>query len=147
MHQLYTAQSSEQAALRFLCTLWGEEFWPFEEIELSLRIPGTFLLYRSTDAAWSGLSLGRVSGDRAELYFIFVIPDSRGQRVGRALMQDFLEYARIQLGVTEVFLEVRPSNRAACQLYLSSGFSETGRRKRYYKDGEDALVYTCKLLP
>jgi ribosomal-protein-alanine N-acetyltransferase len=48
--------------------------------------------------------------------------------------------------VQELFLEVRASNRAALALYLSLGFSQTGRRPRYYIDPvEDALLLTLRL--
>jgi ribosomal-protein-alanine N-acetyltransferase len=42
---------------------------------------------------------------------------------------------------------VRVSNLAAQRLYLKFGFAEVGRRKRYYRDGEDALLMTRTLLP
>ena len=43
-----------------------------------------------------------------------------------------------------VHLEVRPTNAAAITLYESLGFSQTGRRRRYYGD-EDALLMTLDL--
>ena len=42
-----------------------------------------------------------------------------------------------------MFLEVRPTNEAATALYLAAGFTQVGRRPRYYPAGdgrEDALV-------
>ncbi|HEY6006742.1 MAG TPA: ribosomal-protein-alanine N-acetyltransferase, partial [Geobacteraceae bacterium] len=43
-------------------------------------------------------------------------------------------------GAEFVSLEVRPSNQEAILLYTRLGFTETGRRKRYYQDGEDAIL-------
>ena len=43
-------------------------------------------------------------------------------------------------GITDVTLEVRVSNEPAIALYRSFGFEEAGIRKRYYGDGEDALI-------
>jgi len=43
---------------------------------------------------------------------------------------------------------VRPSNRAAIELYESSGFNEIGCRKAYYpapNGKEDALILACQL--
>lgn len=54
-----------------------------------------------------------------------------------------LEHLLAELGknnVNQVFLEVRESNRAARSLYSKAGFTVLSRRKRYYPDGEDALV-------
>ena len=43
-------------------------------------------------------------------------------------------------GVTDITLEVRVSNDPAIALYRSFGFEEAGVRRRYYQDGEDALI-------
>jgi [ribosomal protein S18]-alanine N-acetyltransferase len=66
----------------------------------------------------------------------------RGRGVGRQMLLLLLERAR-QAGMTEAFLEVRPSNPLAISLYQSVGFVQVGLRKAYYQaaDGrEDALV-------
>jgi ribosomal-protein-alanine N-acetyltransferase len=49
-------------------------------------------------------------------------------------------------GVREVLLEVRSSNQRALGFYRSLGWSETGRRPRYYADPEeDAVLMSLKL--
>jgi ribosomal protein S18 acetylase RimI-like enzyme len=49
--------------------------------------------------------------------------------------------------IASCFLEVRPDNRAALELYCTLGFALTGRRRGYYRDGSDALVYSLQLRP
>lgn len=44
-----------------------------------------------------------------------------------------------------VLLEVRASNKPAQRLYASLGFERVGVRKRYYGDGEDAVLMTLLL--
>jgi [ribosomal protein S18]-alanine N-acetyltransferase len=49
-----------------------------------------------------------------------------------------------------VFLEVRPSNPRAIELYRDEGFNEIGLRPNYYpaeKGREDAIVMALELLP
>jgi len=41
---------------------------------------------------------------------------------------------------SSIHLEVRKSNFPAINLYLKIGFHETGSRKGYYADGEDAII-------
>jgi ribosomal-protein-alanine N-acetyltransferase len=46
-----------------------------------------------------------------------------------------------ELGAQVAWLEVRPSNTPALNLYHSLGFKKMGRRPRYYTDTqEDALL-------
>jgi [ribosomal protein S18]-alanine N-acetyltransferase len=48
-------------------------------------------------------------------------------------------------GMQDIFLEVRVSNESAIALYKRFGFEEIVVRKKYYQDGENALVMHCKL--
>jgi ribosomal-protein-alanine N-acetyltransferase len=70
---------------------------------------------------------------------IAVDPAQRGQGMGRWLLLSMLERAREEGGQT-VSLEVRPSNQAARKLYKGLGFQPIGKRRRYYANGEDALI-------
>lgn len=70
---------------------------------------------------------------------IAVTDRHRRQGVATLLMDDVLAFARSS-HVEEIYLEVRVSNRPARAFYAGLGFRETGRRSRYYLDGEDALV-------
>ncbi|HYL24488.1 MAG TPA: ribosomal protein S18-alanine N-acetyltransferase [Burkholderiales bacterium] len=66
---------------------------------------------------------------------------------GRALLNEATALAR-KLGAKNVFLEVRPSNRAAQELYYRYGFRKIAVRRDYYpaRGGrEDALVLSLAL--
>lgn len=41
---------------------------------------------------------------------------------------------------TELFLEVRESNIQAISFYKKYGFNSVGNRKKYYPDGENAII-------
>ena len=43
-------------------------------------------------------------------------------------------------GVTKILLEVRQSNAPAISTYQKAGFNKLSVRKKYYGDGEDAVV-------
>ncbi|WP_290648616.1 ribosomal protein S18-alanine N-acetyltransferase [Aquisalimonas sp.] len=74
---------------------------------------------------------------------ICVDPECHGQGYGRTLLGAALDHAA-RLGAATVFLEVRPSNRRAVELYMQNGFCEVGMRPQYYpvQGGrrEDALI-------
>lgn len=78
--------------------------------------------------------------DQGELGNVAVAADWRGRGLGARLIEDVLRRADV-LGVTEVFLEVRPTNTRARRLYERYGFVQVGRRRNYYQEPvEDALV-------
>ncbi len=90
-------------------------------------------------------SLIYCAADQADLANIAVLPECRGQKLGRELLEITMEKAR-ETGVSEVFLEVRESNAAARGLYNTSEFVEIGRRKKYYSNPrEDAIIMVRKL--
>ena len=78
-------------------------------------------------------------GDEAHVVTIAVRPDWRGRGLGQWLMLTLLAHARTG-GAKVISLEVRPSNESAIRLYSTMGFVQVGKRKRYYPNGEDALV-------
>lgn len=75
----------------------------------------------------------------AHIANIAVVPEKQGKGYGKAMLSHLLKTAE-DLGDTDVTLEVRPSNEVAIKLYERYGFKTEGRRKRYYGDGEDALI-------
>ncbi|MFT4235536.1 MAG: ribosomal protein S18-alanine N-acetyltransferase [Microbacterium sp.] len=71
---------------------------------------------------------------------IALAESARGHGQGRALLHALLQEA-VARGVREVFLDVRADNPVAQRLYLSEGFTEIGRRARYYQpDDVDGIV-------
>ncbi len=77
--------------------------------------------------------------DQADLANIAVLPECRRLNIGKVLLEKTMEKAR-EMGVCEVFLEVRESNLAARRLYLSSGFVEIGIRRNYYSSPRENAV-------
>jgi [ribosomal protein S18]-alanine N-acetyltransferase len=73
--------------------------------------------------------------EQDHLVSIAVVPESRRQGVGQALLDHLIE--KTQTGSLK--LEVRRSNKAALELYRKNGFVQTGVAHSYYTDGEDAF--------
>ena len=82
--------------------------------------------------------------DEAEIGNICVLPELRGQGVGRKLMEELLNILR-SVEVTRVFLEVESYNEGAIALYEKCGFVRYNERKDYYGKGRDALLYSCQI--
>lgn len=77
--------------------------------------------------------------DEAHVTVLAVDPRYQRRGLGKWLLVNLLADA-CDRALTRATLEVRPSNSRALALYESFGFETLGRRRRYYADGEDALI-------
>ncbi|MBW1785578.1 MAG: ribosomal protein S18-alanine N-acetyltransferase [Deltaproteobacteria bacterium] len=83
--------------------------------------------------------------DEIHLLSLAVHPGRRRMGLGRHLMDRMIALG-LASGVEKVWLEVRPSNTPARELYHKYGFRGEGRRQGYYDDTrEDALIMTLSL--
>ncbi len=99
---------------------------------------------RTLDLAGQVIGYGVMSlgAGEAHILNVCVRDEFRTVGFGRRLLEHLMERA-VAAGVSEAFLEVRPSNLAAIRLYQHLGFEQIGIRRGYYQapDGrEDAIV-------
>jgi ribosomal-protein-alanine N-acetyltransferase len=81
--------------------------------------------------------------DEAHVVTVAVLPAERGRGYGRVLAHALLAIAE-DAGMQQATLEVRVSNLPARALYRAYGFHDVGQRRRYYPDGEDAVIMTTE---
>ena len=77
-----------------------------------------------------------------------VQPQSQRSGYGRTILDHLMDLA-IKHDAEVAFLEVRPSNKAAKQLYANAGFNEVGVRRNYYParfGREDAVIMARSLI-
>ncbi len=86
-----------------------------------------------------GYIIGWSAAGVAEIERIGVLPTQRGQGWGALLVREAI-VAFGNRSAREIWLEVRASNAAARALYAKCDFEESGRRRAYYDDGEDAIL-------
>lgn len=94
-----------------------------------------------------GFVIAQLAADEAEILSIAVAPDWQRAGLGTRLIEG-LARASKRGEARQIFLEVAEDNTAARALYSKLGFSETGRRKGYYKrpsGSVDALTLSLKL--
>ena len=66
---------------------------------------------------------------------MYVAPEARGKRIGKALLEHTLSHARTMEGLEDVTLAVTVGNDTARGLYLGAGFVPYGVEPRYIKLG------------
>jgi len=93
----------------------------------------SWVLGRSAFAIW------QVASDECELLSIAVNVAERGKGYAKALMEHSHKELAKQ-GLNKFFLEVRENNTVAISLYKKLGYEKISERKKYYADGECAVV-------
>jgi ribosomal-protein-alanine N-acetyltransferase len=94
-----------------------------------------------------GYGVMSVGAGEAHILNLCIDVAYRCQGNGRRML-DYLLDRGAAAGMSEAFLEVRPSNTAAIRLYLSLGFDQVGMRRGYYQavgGREDAAVLKLPL--
>ena len=84
-----------------------------------------------------GYLFSHVVDDDVQILNIAIDIPFQHKGYGEQLLSYFLDQFNTD---SSIHLEVRKSNFPAINLYLKFGFHETGTRKGYYSDGEDAII-------
>ena len=108
-------------------------------LESGLNLP-TFLGLVDVCEEYRGYVLATVVLDEANIDRVAVKVKYRGQKIAYNLIKS-LESELTLKGVKRVLLEVRRSNMPAISLYSSLGYNKIAERKKYYENGEDALIF------
>lgn len=90
-----------------------------------------------------GFLLAEASLGELHILTIGVAASARRRGVGRALVAEASAFAWRE-SLERIHLEVRSSNRGAIALYADQGFMVVGRRPRYYRNAEDAVLMTLE---
>ena len=130
----------------------SESAWSKSTLQevLKASLESTYLVKVGIDESTGkviGYAVASHTYDQADVQQIVVDHDFRGQSLGRKLLQGLMRDLE-ERGVATVFLDVRPSNEVAVNLYRSMGFECTHQRRDYYPGvggrREDALVFSLK---
>jgi len=84
-----------------------------------------------------GYIFSHVIDDDVQILNIAIDIPFQHKGYGEQLLSFFLDQLNAD---SSIHLEVRKSNFPAINLYLKFWFHETGTRKGYYSDGEDAII-------
>lgn len=96
-----------------------------------------------------GYCIIMAAAEEAHLLNLSISSDFQGRGYGRRLLAHVIRVAHMH-SAKLLFLEVRPSNVPARELYARCGFRQIGTRRDYYpahKSREDALVLAIDVGP
>ena len=113
--------------------------WPLLDILGVLTIPQIFR-YKAADqekmVGFIAMDLRR-SQQTAWIATLAVLPDYRKSGIGSSLIRICEE----EVNLPKIRLSVRQSNQPAIQLYQKHGYQQIEVWKKYYKGGDNALVF------
>ncbi len=124
---------------RCLGGLWSASQWSTELAEP--QRPGLGVWQHGQLVA---MACGWLILDELHITLVAVDPAQRRRGLARRLLTALFQEGRSR-GAERATLEVASSNAAALALYRQAGFLEAGRRRGYYRNGDDALIQWLKL--
>lgn len=80
-----------------------------------------------------------VSFEEADLEGIVTLKEHKNKGYAKALIEHLIDFLK-EKKVEKLFLEVREGNLSAINLYKKVGFNQISIRKKYYQNGENALI-------
>lgn len=123
-----------------------EEIYRIERMSFKYPYP-TFVFHEYLDKLFFVIEenrkiIGYVIADeeRNLIVSIAIHPDYRRKGYGKMLMKHVLRFMK-----GEVVLQVRKSNEIAINFYKKLGFEEKTELRRYYIDGEDAILMAKRI--
>ena len=150
--RLRDATGADVAAVaRLEQEVFGADAWSWEVVEAALAGGRRAAVVAEADGveangAVAGYAVAGVAGEVADLERIAVVARARRCGLATALLEAVAARA-LAAGATRLLLEVSEANTAARAFYTGGGAVELHRRRRYYRDGSDALVLEVRLGP
>ena len=120
--------------------LWNLEQW---EKELKKNYVYAFACFR--DYQIVGICVFQKIFCNAELTYLSIHPTFKRRGLGKKLIKEIFKQCE-SFAIEKIQLEVSDKNLDALNFYHAFGFKTIGIRKKYYKDGSNALLQEKKLL-
>ena len=121
-------------------SLWSKKQWTNEFKKEGTKIFGLLI-----SNFVIGICVFQVVLDEAQINYFVVHKKFRNRGLGSHLMIYLIKKCE-NLNLKKLLLEVSRSNIIAERFYSRFDFSTVGIRKKYYKDGSDAVLKEKKLL-
>ena len=120
--------------------LWNLKQW---EKELKKNYVYAFACFKNYQII--GICVFQKIFCNAELTYLSIHPTYKRKGLGKKLLKEIFKQCE-SFALEKIHLEVSDKNLDAINFYRSFGFKTIGIRKKYYKDGSNALLQEKKLL-
>ena len=115
-------------------SLWSKNQWANEFKKEGIKVFGL-----SIDNSLIAICVFQVVVDEAQINYFVVSQKFRKRGIGSYFMSYLIRHCE-KLNLNKLILEVSKKNVIAENFYKNFNFSTVGIRRKYYKDGSDALL-------
>ncbi|NLC87323.1 MAG: ribosomal protein S18-alanine N-acetyltransferase [Clostridiaceae bacterium] len=121
-----------------------DDFWNFQifKDELVNTNSKYFLLRYDTEIVCLGGI--KIILDEANIMNIITKKNKRNNGFAKFLLNSLIDISK-EFKCKTITLEVNENNTSAISLYKHFNFEEVGKRKKYYKNGDTAILMTHKI--
>ena len=113
---------------------WNQNQWEKELENVYVTAMGLYL-----NNSIIGICVFHKIFDEAEIRYLSVHPYYKRRGLGKKLICRIFKECEDE-NIKRIFLEVSIKNKQALSFYSNFGFKTISIRKKYYKDGSDALI-------
>ena len=113
--------------------------WSFQSFKESLKDERVDAWVTESGNQIIGYMVTLCFADEIHILNFAVDTQCRRKGIGTAMMSTLHRYAE-RCGSSHMWLEVRSTNEAAQDFYRYHGFNPLGTKKRYYQNGEEAVI-------
>ena len=120
------------------------KFWNIEQWKDEISKKTTFAVGIVKGLDLVGVCVYQKIICEAELIYLSIHPNHRRVGLGKTLISNLVSIC-IKDDLHRIILEVSVNNKVANKFYEDCGFKTFGSRKKYYRDGSDAILKEKKL--
>ncbi|MBR3002640.1 MAG: ribosomal protein S18-alanine N-acetyltransferase [Clostridia bacterium] len=118
-----------------------DDFWTYSVFKSELENNNSKYIVAKQNNEIVGFAGIWIAIDVAHITNIVVKKSMRKNGIGSLLLQELINMFK-KLGLNEITLEVNEQNSSAIHLYQNFGFRQVGLRKKYYRNGDNAIIMT-----
>jgi len=114
--------------------LWNQNQWKNELEKDHVTAMGVY-----SNNSILGVCVFHKMYDEAEIRYLSIHPSHKRRGLGKKLIYKIIKECKSE-NIKKIFLEVSLKNEHALNFYDNFGFETIRVRKKYYKDGSDAIL-------
>ena len=123
-----------------------DDFWSSSLFKQELVNKNSYYIVALLDGKIVGFAGYMLILDEADITNIVVRKDLRQKGIGTKMLNNLKNKIEPMDKIELITLEVNENNAPAIKLYKNFGFIQEGTRKNYYKNHQNALILSKKLI-